>query len=281
MSFIKNLFLSDKVILSLISINALIIFLQGFPLDTIGAQTHQFCMIVDDIISLLFVVEVIIKSRHYGLKEYLKPAWNKFDVFLILLSLPPLLLYFLPGGLLSTDIGILLIFRVFRVFKFFRFIQFFPQVEPIFNSIRIAMKASFVVLVGFFLCIFIMSILSCYFYQNIAPEYFRDPIVSYYSMFKIFTIEGWNSIPDDIAASGKIGSIGMFFTKLFFGTILVFGGIIGLSIVNSIFVDAMVSDNNDDLEAQVERLETEVQQLNHKLDKLITVLEKEHITTDK
>jgi len=276
MSFIKNLFLSDKVILSLISVNALIIFLQGFPLDTVSAETHRICMIIDDIISLLFVIEVIIKSKHYGLKEYLKPAWNKFDVFLILLSLPPLFLNFLPGAI-ASNFGVLLIFRVFRVFKFFRFIQFFPQVEPIFNSIRIAMKASFVVLVSFFLCIFIMSILSCYFYQNVAPEYFRDPIVAYYSMFKVFTIEGWNAIPDEIAASGKLGSIGAFFTKLYFGVILVFGGVIGLSIVNSIFVDAMVSDNNDDLEAQVNRLETEVQQLNTKLDQLITILEKDKV----
>jgi voltage-gated sodium channel len=41
------------------------------------------------------------------------------------------------------------------------------------------------------------------------------------------------------------------------------GGILGLSIVNSIFVDAMVSDNNDELENKIDLL-------NKKIDKLLT-----------
>ena len=49
--------------------------------------------------------------------------------------------------------------------------------------------------------------------------------------------------------------------RIYFVLILILGGIIGLSLVNSIFVDAMVSDNNDELEA-------EVKQLNEKIDLL-------------
>ena len=63
--------------------------------------------------------------------------------------------------------------------------------------------------------IFIMSILSCYFYQHIAPEHFGDPIISYYSMFKVFTIEGWNNIPDEMVKNGKMGYYACFFTKLY------------------------------------------------------------------
>jgi voltage-gated sodium channel len=272
MTFIKNLFLNDKNILALISINAVIIFLQGFPLDTIGEEWHLIFMVIDDVISVLFVIEVLIKGRHFGLKEYLASGWNKFDVCLILLSLPPLFLRVIPVEA-TANISFLLVFRVFRVFKFFRFIHFFPEVEHLFRSIKEAMKASFLVLIGFFVFIFITSVMSCYIYQNISPEYFRDPIVSYYSMFKVFTIEGWNIIPDDISNSGKIGSIGAFFTKLYFITILILGGVIGLSIVNSIFVDAMVSDNNDELESQVSSLEGEMKELQGKMDKVILLLE--------
>jgi len=278
MTFVKNLFLNDKNILALISINALIIFLQGFPFDTIGEDWHIIFMIIDDVISVLFVIEVLIKGRHFGLKEYLASGWNKFDVFLILLSLPPLFLRILPGDAMA-NIGFLLVFRVFRVFKFFRFIHFFPEVEHLFRSIKEAMKASLMVFIGFFVFIFITSILSCYIYQNISPEYFRDPIVSYYSMFKIFTIEGWNLIPDDIANSGKISTIGAFFTKFYFISILILGGVIGLSIVNSIFVDAMVSDNNDELEAQVSNLEGEMKNLQGKMDKIILLLEAKEVET--
>ncbi len=269
MTFIRNLFLNDKNILLLICINAIIIFLQGFP--TINAKWHHSFIIVDDLISVLFVIEVIFKTRHFGFKEYISSGWNKFDVLLIALSLPPLLLHILPVEA-TSNIGFLLVFRVFRVFKFFRFIHFFPQVESIFSSIRQAMKASVMVLIGFFVFIFIMSILSCYFYQHISPEHFGDPIISYYSMFKVFTIEGWNNIPDEMVKNGKMGYYACFFTKLYFILLLVFGGIIGLSIVNSIFVDAMVSDNNDELEAQVGLIQEDMKEMQDKLDNIMLML---------
>lgn len=44
--------------------------------------------------------------------------------------------------------------------------------------------------------------------------------------------------------------------------ILITGGIFGLSLVNSIFVDAMVQDNNDELEKKVDLL-------NKKIDRLL------------
>lgn len=43
-------------------------------------------------------------------------------------------------------------------------------------------------------------------------------------------------------------------TTLYFVLILLIGGIFGLSLVNSIFVDAMVSDNTVELDKWVESL---------------------------
>lgn len=270
MKVLKRIFLNDRIILALIFINAIVIFLQGFPSNAIDPLTHKALTLMDDLITILFVLELGVKSRHFGWKEYLKPAWNKFDVLLILLSIPPLIASLLPLlGTAPSSVGFLLVFRVLRVFKFFRFIQFFPQVEHIFRSIHEALKASFMVLVGFLVCIFIMAIFSCYLYQDIAPEHFGDPIRAYYSMFIVFTIEGWNTIPEAIAAKPEITEWQAFFTKLYFITILIFGGVIGLSIVNSIFVDAMVSDNNDQLEEQVASLEEEIANLNKKMDVIL------------
>jgi voltage-gated sodium channel len=49
-----------------------------------------------------------------------------------------------------------------------------------------------------------------------------------------------------------------FFTYIYFIFVVLSGGILGLSLVNSIFVDAMVSDNNDELEKKIERLELKI-----------------------
>jgi len=48
---------------------------------------------------------------------------------------------------------------------------------------------------------------------------------------------------------------------LVFIFILLTGGIFGLSLVNSIFVDAMVSDNNDELEKKIDDLNEKVSKL--------------------
>jgi voltage-gated sodium channel len=39
------------------------------------------------------------------------------------------------------------------------------------------------------------------------------------------------------------------------------GGIIGMSLVNSIFVDEMVSDNNDDIKEQLKRIEEKLDRM--------------------
>lgn len=270
MKQLQKIFLNDQVILVLISINALIIFLQGFPIDYFSYTSQKAFVIIDDIITICFLLEIIVKSLHFGWKEYLKSNWNKADVFLIICSAPPLIASFFTD-IGTSDIGFLLVFRVLRIFKFFRLIQFFPQVEHIFRSIKEALRSSAVVMVAFFLFVFIAAIFSCYLYRDIAPQYFENPITSYYSMFKVFTIEGWNTIPDEITVD--MGVWQAFFTKTYFICALVMGGLIGLSIVNSIFVDAMVSDNNDDLEAKVQTMAEDMETLHKKVDQLLDLLE--------
>jgi voltage-gated sodium channel len=130
------------------------------------------------------------------------------------------------------------------------------------KGIQRAISDSVLVLIGFLIYNFIISIFSCYLFKHIAPEYFSDPIRSLYSIFRIFTVEGWYEIPDTIAASSSVTTAA--FSKLFFVLVLLTGGIFGLSLVNSIFVDAMVRDNTDELEKKVDVL-------NKKIDTLLKV----------
>lgn len=45
------------------------------------------------------------------------------------------------------------------------------------------------------------------------------------------------------------------FVRIYFCALLILGGIIGMSFINSIFVDAMVSDNNDDVKEQLDEMQ--------------------------
>lgn len=267
-TFFSRLFLNDRNILALISLNAVIIFFQGFP-DTGYEQLFTY---LDDLLTVLFLTELLVKARHYGLQEYLRSHWNRFDLTLILLSLPSLLVHIIPDLTDYVNVSFLMVLRVLRVFKFFRFIQFFPQVEHIFRSISEALKASFMVLVGFFVLVFIMAIISTFFFQEAAPSMFGNPLKAYYAIFQVFTIEGWNGVTDALVEEAQFSPVAEFFTKAYFIFMLIMGGVFGLSIVNSIFVDAMVSDH-DETEQQFEDVEQELKKMHSKMDRLLALLE--------
>jgi voltage-gated sodium channel len=250
----KRLFLDDKNILILILINAVLIFASGFQLTP---SQRLFLNIFDNLITVLFVVELIVKFYEFGIKDYLSSNWNKFDFILILASMPALIAFILNVGI--TNISFLLIFRVLRIFKSFRFLKFVPGIDDLIKGINRALKASVIVLLGFAVYIFIIGIFSFYLFKSSAPEYFSNPLISLYSIFKIFTVESWFEIPEKIVLG--YSETASFFTYLYFIFILLSGGIFGLSLVNSIFVDAMVSDNNDELEQKIDKLQEKIDDL--------------------
>ena len=90
-----------------------------------------------------------------------------------------------------------------------------------------------------------------------VPEYFGDPLISIYSLFKVFTVEGWFEIPDKLAERGISGGI-VVLVRCYFIIAVIVGGILGLSLANAIFVDEMTADNTYRLEGMVENLQEQV-----------------------
>jgi voltage-gated sodium channel len=171
----------------------------------------------------------------------------------VFISLPSLAIVFY--GDFFVEANVFLTLRVLRVFKSFRLIRFMPEVDSFVKSIKRALRASYIILLGFVILIFITALISCSLYKDIAPEY------------QLFSVEGWYEIPDLIAE--RSSDTTAFFAKAYFSVLLMGGGILGLSLVNSIFVDAMVSDNTDDLEDDVKQLTEKIESLEEKIDTLL------------
>ncbi len=256
---IKKLFLNDKFILGLILINAIILFVGGY----LKLENHkQIFLFADNLLTTLFILELIIKLREFGGKNYFSSNWNKLDFFLIIISVPALISFIINVNIF--DVSFLLVFRILRVFKAFRFFKFIPNIGQLVSGVQRALKASVFVLLGFIIYIFIIGILSFYLFQDSNSEYFRNPTISLYSTFKIFTVDGWYDIPEAISANYSEST--SFFIYLYFIFVVITGGIIGLSLVNSIFVDSMVSDNNDEIEKKIDDLDSKVTQILKKLN---------------
>jgi len=254
-----KLFLNERFVFVLILVNSCVLFLNGFDMGWLANKLFEFA---DHLFTVIFLVELLIKLRVMGGNKFFESAWNWLDFLVVLAGLPALYVYaFSIGGF---DFTTLLVLRALRVFKFFRFLKFLPQFDTLMQGLRRALRASLVVLMTYFVFSFIISVLSFSIYKELSPAYFGDPVRSFYSIFKVFTIEGWYEIPDSIAE--KMGTMGAFFTKVWFMLILIAGGLFGLSLVNSIFVDAMVSDNTDHLEKKIDNMQEELSQLRQFLE---------------
>lgn len=269
---IRKIFLNEHIILCVILVNAAIIFAQESGVDSLALS------VADLVCTLIFIIEMVVKHIEYGFKGYWRDGWNRLDGVLVILSLPSLVAFFVPAGMIG-NLSVLLVLRLLRVLRFFRIIHIFPNFSTIARNFGKAIRDSYGVFAGFIVLILIVALVSCALFRDSAPEYFATPIDSIYAIFRICTGEGWNEIPDTIAEGSSI--VTARWVRLYFSILLVLCSIIGLSLVNSIFVDAMVSDNNDDLEKQVkelnDKLDAQSRELNDKIDKLLARQE-EHQT---
>lgn len=252
---IKNLFLNEKFILVIIVLNAIILFLQESGLN------NDIITILDICCSTIFIVEMVVKLAEWGFKGYWSSGWNRLDGTLVILSLPSLIVIVLPEQ--SLDLSFLLVLRILRVFRFFRLVHAFPGFTQLVKNFAIAMKRSYAVFVGLLIMIVIFAMIGCGLFKDVAPEYFATPLDAIYSTFRIFTGEGWNEIPDTVAVG--VHSVAAHIVRLYFCLILVLGCIVGMSLLNSIFVDAMVSDNNDDIKEQLNSIEASLEKIKEKM----------------
>ena len=145
-------------------------------------------------------------------------------------------------------------------------------------GIKSALKSCFVVVVGFMIFMLITSMLSSTLFGEIVPNYFGNPGQSLYSTFRLFTIEGWFEIPDIIAERSTPG-MGVF-AKIYFSLFLFSGGIIGVSLINSFFVDAMAEDNNEDVLIKLEEMEKMMKEMQEQVNQKIEEKDKPNHQSD-
>ncbi len=251
-NLLSRLLLNEKFIMIVICINAIIIFWQ----ESTGAT--PILDIFDAACTLIFLGEIIAKQRKLGFLAYWKNGLNCFDGLIIILSLPSLFMYFFPDVI--PNLSFLLALRMFRIFRFFRLVRVFPGIDVIFRNFFLALRQSYGIMLSYAVIVLAFALISCCMFSSAAPEFFATPFDSVYTIFRLFTIEGWYEIPDAVAQGLNMPAMAAF-VRVYFSLLLIAGGIIGMSLINSIFVDAMVSDNNDDVKAQLAQMEAKIDEL--------------------
>jgi voltage-gated sodium channel len=264
MKWFVNAFTSEKVVVSVILLNALALFMVGFTEDR---SPHQaFLFTVDYFCVVYFIVEATLKIHRLTWRGYWSDSWNRFDFTVVVLSLPVLLSPFID----TQAVGVVLVLRLGRLFRLFRLLRFIPNREHMAVGVKRALRASIGVLLALILVNIILAIGATLLFKRHAPEHFANPFASCYSIFKVCTVEGWYEIPDEIMEhsreKGNSPMWGVMARIYFIGSVLVMG-IIGLSLANAIFIDEMTSDNTHAVERKVDELHQEIRALREELRK--------------
>lgn len=251
MNKIKAIFLNERIVFIIIILNALIIFTQEMGLNPLWLN------VLDVLCTFFFLAEMIVKHVEWGIREYWSDGWNRMDGILVLISIPSIFAYVWPNVL--SSFSIVLVLRLLRVFRTFRLVHLFPNFTQIMKNVGLALRQCVSIFVGFGILLFIFSLISCALFHNAAPDYFGTPLESFYSTFKMCTVEGWYEIPDAVTQGSPAWSTHL--VRLYFIAFLVSMGLIGMSIINSIFVDAMVSDNNDEVLKELKEIRKKIDEL--------------------
>lgn len=257
-AMLKRFFLNERAMLLAIIINAVIIFGLYFP----RWHDNFWLLTIDHFFILFFLAELIVKLIALKPKAYFASTWNRFDFFIVVGSLPVLFLNFID----VPDTSLLILLRLFRLIRLVRFLRFVPNIDQVVTGLGRAIKSSVLVLGALVFLNLMFAILTCHFFAESAPQYFGDPLVSIYSVFQLFTLEGWNEIPAAIVQQSENPmAVGM--TRFYFAVVVLLGGIFGMSLANAVFVDEMTMDNNKELEAKVDALTEEIRALRGDLGK--------------
>lgn len=246
--------ISEATVSTAILLNAGALFVLGFipSEDTLARALAR----LDYACVVYFVLEATLKIKRAGWRGYWGKGWNRFDFTIVLLSTPALLTPVVD----LQGFGVFLVLRLGRLFRLFRLMRFIPNHRHLAAGIARALRAS----VGVFLALLLINVIlamgATYLFGDIAPDYFGNPLLSCYSLFKVFTVEGWHEIPDHLVQRTQTPGWAVVVRLYFIGCVLI-GGILGLSLANAVFVDEMMMDNTDVLEAKVDALQEEIQAL--------------------
>jgi len=243
---------------SIIILNFIVLILGAFP--SISSSYAQLFFWLDYMCVWVFLFEAMFKIKTFGWQQYIKSYLNKFDFVIVLASLPCI-----AAPIIATsDLSLVLLLRTARLIRFFKILQFVPNSEHLLKGIFRALKASIGVFTGLLFILIVASVSGTMMFGTIAPEIFGNPFLSAYSMFQVFTVEGWFEIPD-LLISHNNSVLWAFFVRSYFISFVVIGGLIGLSILNAVFVDALVADNTDHLEEKIDKITQSIKNIERSL----------------
>jgi voltage-gated sodium channel len=267
----------EKNLFGITLLNVVIIYFHSF---NYFSDYYFYFDLADASITLFFLFEIIYKiSNNYdkGLKAkftyyWRHDHWNKLDFISVVLAIPSLGVLFINELELFAGFTVL---RSLRIFKFIRVIEFIPEGKRIVPQLIRALKAVMFIIFAFIIYSTIISLISVSIFKTYTDEYFTNAFDSFFTIFKIFSGDGFSDVVKAITDHRDCSLSFEYFTKFYFVFIVFTGSILGLSLINSIFIDQMTHANdahNIEEKREFSELKSELEELKKQNQEIIQLL---------
>ena len=201
---------------------------------------------INQILTLIFVLEMIIKHLGLGLEVYWGNPWNVFDGIIVILSVFEYMILIAAGGGGASDISALRAFRLFRVFRLLRLLRRFEalkrQVEMVIRSVGgVVWLMALLMLFIFMFAVLGLSLFAGKFDKSRGSRWRFDNI--YLAMLVIYqcmTGDSWRSVvADSVQVTSDIAT-------LYYCLIILMGNFIILNIFVAILLSNMSDPSTDE-----------------------------------
>lgn len=212
----------QRFIIVVILINAAIL---GLLATDLSPETYRLLHIADMACLAIFIAELALKFIVMRAGMF-KDPWNIFDLVVVGIALLP------ASGPLS-------VLRALRVLRLMRLVTVVPSMRRVVTGMFAAIPGGASVAAVLLIMYYVGSIIGVMLFRDVSPQHFGDLGTTFFTLFKMMTLEGWPDIADDVMAKSPNAWI-------FFVIFIIFTTFTTLNLLFGIIVDAMNSTREEE-----------------------------------
>jgi voltage-gated sodium channel len=141
---------------------------------------------IDTVFITVFCLEILLKVVSNGPKywEFFYDPWNVFDFFIVAIALLPLHSEFVT------------VLRLLRLLRVLRLLHFFPKLQMIVGALLKSIPSMGYVGLLLFLIFYMYAVAGVFIFSKNDPWNFQNLQTAFLTLFKVVTMEGWVDIMD-------------------------------------------------------------------------------------
>lgn len=235
---------------TLIIVNAIILGVLTYD-DALSENTVTWLSAIDQGITYVFAIEIFLKLCLYRL-WFFKSGWNWFDFLVVGVSL-------IPNGSAFSVI------RAMRVLRILRLLHIVPMMRRITEALLKALPGMGAIMAVLALVTYVGAVMATNMYgDSESPEVvqlFGSLPKSAYSLFQVMTMDGWR-----FEVVQKVIDDGNPYAWVFFLLFIFIASFAILNLFIALIVDALSSEQKAMLEEEFEDLEGEIESINENVE---------------